>query len=171
MAAEQQLALYHALTEAGADFGLKPFGMRAIMSLRLEKGFGAWLREYKPDYTPAETGLDRFVRFQKPDFIGMQAALSQRETPPARRLVTLVVDADDADVWADEPIWKDGEVVGFVTSGGYAHFVEKSVALGFVPTETIAEGGEFEIEILGEMRPAKLVGEPLFDPAGERLRG
>ncbi len=171
VAAEQQLALYHALTEAGADFGLKPFGMRAIMSLRLEKGFGAWLREYKPDYTPAETGLDRFVRFQKPDFIGMQAALSQRETPPARRLVTLVVDADDADVWADEPIWKDGEVVGFVTSGGYAHFVEKSVALGFVPTETIAEGGEFEIEILGEMRPAKLVGEPLFDPAGERLRG
>ncbi|MAG96975.1 MAG: FAD-dependent oxidoreductase [Alphaproteobacteria bacterium] len=170
VAAEQQLALYHALTEAGREFGLRPFGMRAIMSLRLEKGFGAWLREYKPDYTPAETGLDRFVRFQKPDFIGMQAALTERETPPVRRLVTLVVDADDADVWADEPIWKDGEVVGFVTSGGYAHYVDKSVALGFVPTDTIAEGAEFEIEILGEMRPARLVGGPLFDPAGERLR-
>ena len=86
-------------------------------------------------------------------------------------MATFVVDAADADVWADEPIWRDGAVVGFVTSGGYAHYVEKSVALGLVPTELVADGGRFEIEILGELRPATLVTEPLLDPAGERMRG
>ncbi len=166
-----QVALYEALTEAGRDLGLRPFGMRAMMSLRLEKSFGSWMREYRPDYTPAETGLDRFVAFEKNDFIGRDAAQRERETPPGRRLSTFVVEAEDADVWADEPIWKDGEVVGFVTSGGYAHFSEKSVALGFVPVGMIEEGGRFEIEILGEMRPATLITEPLLDPQGARMRG
>ena len=168
---DDQAALYRTLNTAGAEFGLRPFGMRAMMSLRLEKSFGSWLREYKPDYTPEETGLDRFVKFDKGDFIGRDAALAARARPPARRLVTLVVAADDADVWADEPIWKDGAVVGLVTSGGYAHYVGKSVALGFVPVEMIAPGATFEIEILGEMRGASLITEPLFDPSGERLRG
>ena len=171
VATEHQLALYHTLAEAGLDLGLAPFGMRAMMSLRLEKSFGSWMREYRPDYTPAETGLDRFVSFKKNDFIGRDAALLERDAPPKRRLCTFVVDAADADVWADEPIWLDGAVVGFVTSGGYAHYVEKSVALGFVPTETIEDGAAFEIEILGEMRPASLITEPLLDPAGERMRG
>ena len=166
-----QVALYDALTRAGEDLGLTPFGMRAMMSLRLEKSFGSWLREYKPDYTPAETGLDRFVSFKKNDFIGRDAAVEARDTPPPRRLCTFVVEATDADVVADEPIWKDGAVVGFVTSGGYAHFVEKSVALGFVPTEMIAEGARFEIEILGEMCPASLITQPLLDPEGARMRG
>ncbi len=168
--ARHQMALYETLAAAGRDLGLRPFGMRAMMSLRLEKSFGAWLREYKPDYTPAETGLDRFVAFEKDDFIGRDAALRERDNPPKRRLCTFVVDADDADVWADEPIWKDGRVVGFVTSGGYAHYVEKSVALGFLPTELIEDGQTVEIEILGERRPATLVTEPLFDPKGERMR-
>jgi dimethylglycine dehydrogenase len=82
-----------------------------------------------------------------------------------------VVEAEDADVWADEPIWSDGEVVGFVTSGGYAHYVQKSVALGFLPVAKIAPGARVEIEILGELRPATLIAEPLFDPKGERMRG
>jgi dimethylglycine dehydrogenase len=145
--------------------------MRAMMSLRLEKSFGSWMREYKPDYTPAETGLDRFVSFKKNDFIGRPAAVAERETGPSRRLCTFVIEAEDADVWADEPIWKDGEVVGFVTSGGFAHYVNKSVALGFVPVAMVAAGARFEIEILGELRPATLVAEPLFDPQGERMRG
>ena len=166
-----QAALYETLAEAGRDLGLRPFGMRAMMSLRLEKSFGSWLREFKPDYTPAETGLDRFVCFDKDAFIGRDAALRERDEGPKRRLVTLVVDAADADVWADEPIWKDGEVVGFVTSGGYAHYVRKSVALGFVPTAMAEDGARFEIEILGERREATLVAEPLFDPRGERMRG
>jgi len=171
VAAKHQVALYEALTEAGADLGLTPFGMRAMMSLRLEKSFGSWLREFKPDYVPAETGLDRFVSFKKNDFIGRDAAVAARDNPPDRQLTTLVVEAADADVVADEPIWKDGEVVGFVTSGGYAHFVEKSVALGFVPRALIAEGADFEIEILGERRPAKIVTRPLFDPDAARMRG
>ena len=170
--AEQQVALYTSLSEAGEDLGLRPFGMRAMMSLRLEKSFGSWLREYRPDDMPVETGLDRFVSYNKPvDFIGKSPALKEKVEGPQKRLCTFVVEAEDADVWADEPIWKDGKVIGFVTSGGYAHFVGKSVALGFLPVDVIAEGQEVEIEILGEMRPAQLVTQPLFDPKAERMRG
>ena len=170
--AAEQLALYEALTQAGADLGLAPFGMRAMMSLRLEKAFGSWLREYRPDYRPVETGLDRFVAYGKPAcFIGREAALADRDAPPERRLASFVVEADDADVWGDEPIWHDGRVVGFVTSGGYAHHVAASVALGFLPANLIEEGRAVEIEILGERRPAHLATRPLFDPDGIRLRG
>ncbi len=170
--AEQQVSLFHALEEAGADLGLRPFGMRAMMSLRLEKSFGSWLREYKPDYTPAETGLDRFVSYNKPvDYIGKAPTDAEKAAGPSRKLCTFVVEAKDADVWADEPIWNDGEVVGFVTSGGYAHYSEKSVALGFLPVELISEGREVEIEILGERCGARMIGEPLFDPKAERMRG
>ena len=171
VARRHEVALYDALARAGADLGLTPFGMRAMMSLRLEKSFGSWLREYKPDYTPAETGLERFVSFEKNDFIGREAALAARDNPPPRRLCTFVVEARDADVVADEPIWKDGAVVGFVTSGGYAHFVQKSVALGFVPRDMIEAGARFEIEILGELCPATLIAQPLLDPEGARMRG
>ncbi len=170
--AADQAALYRTLSEAGRGFGLTPFGMRAMMSLRLEKSYGSWFREYRPDYMPAETGLDRFVHYDKgADFIGKAAALAEHDAGPKRRLCTFVVEAGEADAWADEPIWVDGEVVGFVTSGGYAHYVEKSVALGFLPMELIEEGRAVEIEILGERRPARLISEPLFDPKGERLRG
>jgi dimethylglycine dehydrogenase len=170
--AEEQLALYEALTRAGRDLGLRPFGMRAMMSLRLEKFFGSWLREYRPEYMPAETGLDRFVAYAKPaEFIGKEAALAERATGPSRRICAFVVDAEDADVAAYEPIWHDGRVVGFCTSGGYAHWAQKSVALGFLPVGLIAEGRAVEIEVLGERRPACLVTRPLFDPDGARMRG
>ena len=172
---DHQISLYQTLWEAGQQFGLQPFGMRAMMSLRLEKSFGSWLREYRPDYTPLETGLDRFVMYDKEtDFIGKQAAVADRENRAVgkrRKLCTFVVDADDADVWADEPIWLNGEVVGFVTSGGYAHHSQRSVAYGFLPEAVIVEGLNVEIEILGQRRPATLYSKPLFDPAGKRLRG
>jgi dimethylglycine dehydrogenase len=171
VAPRYQVALYESLCEAGASLGLRPFGMRAMMSLRLEKSFGAWMREYRPDYTAAETGLDRFISFAKNDFIGRDAAVAERDNPPKRRLCAFAVDADDADVWADEPIWTDDAVVGFVTSGGYAHYVEKSVALGLIPRELARDDNAFEIEILGNRRPARLIGEPLLDPKGERMRG
>ena len=171
VAPRYQLALHDALHEAGQDLGLRPFGMRAMMSLRLEKSFGAWLREYRPDYTAAETGLDRFISFVRNDFIGRDAAVAERDSPPERALCTFVVEAENADVWADEPIWKDDEVVGFVTSGGYAHFVDKSVALGLVPRELAHEDAAFEIEILGIRRPARLITEALLDPEGARMRG
>ncbi|HSS64157.1 MAG TPA: glycine cleavage T C-terminal barrel domain-containing protein, partial [Gammaproteobacteria bacterium] len=168
---EFQITLFETLSAAGEDLGLRPFGMRAMMSLRLEKSFGAWLREYKPEYTPAETDMDFFVAHDKEDFIGREAALAARDEPPKRTLATLVVDAADADVWGDEPIFRDGEIVGYVTSGGYGHYVERSIALGFVPRELKREGERFEIEILGELRPAMLVTRPLLDPEAKRMRG
>ncbi len=170
--AEDQIALYETLSEAGSDLGLRPFGMRAMMSLRLEKAFGSWLREFKPDYLPAETGMDRFVSYNKPaDFIGKAAALAEKAAGPKRRLCSFIVEAKDADTWGDEPIWYEGKVVGFVTSGGYAHHAQKSVALGFLPVELIEDGREVEIEILGEFCKARLITEPLFDPKAERMRG
>ncbi len=168
----RQVSLYETLSEAGKDLGLRPFGMRAMMSLRLEKSFGSWLREFKPDYTPMETGLDRFVHYDKSvDFIGKQAAITEKEQGVSRKLCTFIVDAADADVWGWEPIWSGGNVVGFVTSGGYAHYAKKSVAYGFLPVELIEEGAEVEIEILGDRRKASLYTTPLFDAGAERMRG
>ena len=169
--ADHQIALWQALASAGEAHGMKPFGMRAMMSLRLEKSFGAWMREYRPEYTPAETGLDRFVDLRKNDFIGRDAAMRERNAPPGRRLCTFVVDAHDADVWADEPIFAGDDVVGFATSGGYAHYSGMSVALGFVPVELIDGGAELTVEILGDRRAAELVREPVLDARGERMRG
>lgn len=167
---DHQVALHRALTSQ-PDLMPRPFGMRAMMSLRLEKFFGSWLREYKPDYTPAETGLDRFIAWGKNDFIGQGPALAERQQPPARKLVAMAVDAADADVVAWEPILSGDTVAGFVTSGGYAHFAQTSVALGLVPRELAAEGTPLTIEILGQRRPARVITTPLFDPEGARMRG
>ena len=167
-----QRQLWWTLWQAGQPHGITPFGMRAMMSLRLDRFFGSWMREFSPDYTPAETGLDRFVAFSKPaDFIGRTAAERERDTGCARRLVAFEVDADDADVNAYEPIWLDNTVVGFCTSGGYSHHAAKSVALGFLPVQHARDGVKVRIEILGQLRDARVISRPLFDPDGTRLRG
>ncbi|MEL7097745.1 MAG: FAD-dependent oxidoreductase [Pseudomonadota bacterium] len=167
-----QRQLWWTLWEAGQPHGMVPFGMRAMMSLRLDKFFGGWLLEFGPDYTAAETGLDRFISFKKnTPFIGRAAAEAEREAGPARKLVAFEVDADDADVQAYEPIWLDGAVVGFCTSGGFSHHAGKSIAQGFVPTDKAQDGLKVDIEILGHMRPATLITEPLFDADGARMRG
>ena len=167
-----QLALWTVLWEAGKEFGLRPFGMRAMMSLRLDKFFGAWLREFSPDYTAAETGLDRFISFAKDtDFIGRSAAEAEREKGPSRKLCAFDVAAEDADVMGHEPIWIDGKVQGFCTSGGFSHWAGKSVALGLIPTQATQEGLRAEIEILGEKRPATLVTTPLFNADHARIPG
>ena len=166
-----QVALYYELIRSGESYGLKPFGMRAMMSLRLEKSFGAWMREFRPGYTPIETGLDRFVSYDKfTDFIGKAAAVQDKVEGASRKLCTFVVDATDADAHGDEPIWVGDDVVGFVTSGGYAHYSSSSVAIGFLPVELITKNQKVEIEILGERRNARMITEPLFDPKAERLR-
>ncbi len=174
---EHQRALFDRIVEAGAPHGLRLFGMRALMSLRLEKSYGTWFREYRPIYTPAEGGITRYLKLDH-DFIGRSAHEAEMAAGgPKRRLVTFVVepDPDDpADVIGDEPVWHDGTVVGWVTSGGYGHHVGRSIALGYVPTELAtpdgAGGDGFEIEIIGRRRPARLQPEPLFDPAGARMR-
>jgi dimethylglycine dehydrogenase len=170
--AVSQRHLWQVLWEAGQDLGLRPFGMRAMMSLRLDKFFGSWGREFSPDYMPGETGLDRFILWNKPaDWIGKAAAAREKAKGPRRRLAAFVVDAADADVVAWEPIWLDGAVAGFCTSGGYSHWTDQSVAMGFLPAERVQEGVGVEIEILGERRPARLVTTPLFDADGARMRG
>jgi dimethylglycine dehydrogenase len=172
---QSQVSLLEAIISAGTDLGLAHFGARALHSLRLEKSFGNWAREYRPIYTPSEAGLDRFVDLAKPHFAGRAAAMRDRSADPARRLVTFVVDspdsdAVDADAIGDEPVWQDGKVVGWVTSGGYGHCVAASLALGYVPSTSAVPGAKFEIEILGKRRPARLAAKPLYDPAGERMR-
>jgi len=165
-----QMALHEALVEAGADLGLRHFGSRALMSLRLEKGYGAFLREFRPDYTPVESGLDRFVAYDKPDFIGRDAALADRATPPTRRLVPLIVDTD-VEVVGYESILKNGEPVGQVTSGGYAHWAGKSMALGYVAAAHAVDGAAFDIRIFEHVRRATIHMTPLFDANGGRQRG
>jgi dimethylglycine dehydrogenase len=163
--------LWDVLSAAGADLGLRPFGMRAMMSLRLDKWFGSWGREFSPDYTPAETGLDRFIRWNKAaDWIGRAAAMAEKAAGPKRRLVPFVVEADDADVVAWEPIWLDGAVAGFCTSGGFSHWTGKSVAQGFLPADRAVDGQAVEIEILGQRRPARVHLAPIWDDGG-RMRG
>lgn len=166
-----QRQLWQTLWAAGRPRGMKPFGMRAMMSLRLDKFFGSWGREFSPDYTCAETGLDRFIQWSKGDFIGRAAAEAERAAPPHRTLAVFEVDALDTDVNAFEPVWIDGEVQGFCTSGGYSHYAAKSLAMTLIPRDKIHPNLTAEIEILGEMRPARLITQPLFDPEGQRMRG
>jgi dimethylglycine dehydrogenase len=170
--ADVERSLYDAFLDAGADLGMRHFGARALNSLRLEKSFGNWAREYRPIYTPAEAGLDRFVDVGKADFVGRAAVVADRERAPSRRLVTLVVDAVDADAMGDEPVWHGGKVIGWVTSGGFGHCVNRSIALAYIPAALCGNGGEdgFEVEILGERRPAQRVTKPLYDPSGLRMR-
>ncbi|MEM8631595.1 MAG: FAD-dependent oxidoreductase [Pseudomonadota bacterium] len=167
-----QRALFDTLWQAGQDLGLRPFGMRAMMSLRLDRFFGSWLSEFSPDYTAAETGLDRFINWNKNIvFIGHAAADAERTTPPVRQLCAFEVEADDADVVAYEPIWIGGAVAGFCTSGGYSHHLGKSLALGLIPRALAEDGLKVEIEILGDRRPARLLAASPFDPDGLRMRG
>jgi dimethylglycine dehydrogenase len=163
--------LHGVLVEAGKDLGLRHFGTRALLSLRLEKNWGTWAREYRPIYGPFEAGLDRFVSLKKNDFIGRDAAMKERETGGKLRLLAFTVDTRDVDVIGDEPIWHQGKVIGWITSGGYAHFAQKSVALGYVPKEIAGDDDGYEIEIIGKRYKARPQREPLFDPSGSRMRG
>ena len=164
-----QLRLAEAIEAAGADLGLRWYGARALMSLRLEKGWGAWTLDYRPDFTAAESGLDAFIHWDK-DFIGREAALAEAAKGPEKRLVTMVVATDDIDVSNDEAILRDGEAIGYVSSGGYAHHSGKSVALGYVPAGLARAGERVEVEILGRGYPAEILGAPLYDADGGRMR-
>ena len=172
---KDQRGLFDLIVAAGERHGLRLYGMRALMSLRLEKSYGTWFREYRPIYTPLEGGIDHYVKLDH-EFVGKAAYEKELAAGgPKRRLVTLVVEpdpAEPADVIGDEPIWHDGTVVGWVTSGGYGHSVKQSIALGYVPAE-LADGakGTFEIEIIGRRRPATIAPRPLHDPDRIRMRG
>ena len=162
--------LYDELWNAGGELGLTHFGGRALSSLRLEKGYGSFNKDFRPDYTPGETGLERFIDFEKPDFVGRAAALAERARGPTRRFVVMEVADADCEVVGYESIMKDGAAVGYVTSGVYGHCIGKSLAAGYVPAALAREGARLEIDILGEMRTATVRLEPLYDPQGARLR-
>jgi dimethylglycine dehydrogenase len=163
-------SLYDDLREAGQPSGLTLFGGRALSSLRLEKNYGSFNKDFRPDYTPGETGLDRFVDFDKGEFIGRAAALLERSSGPKRKFVVMEVDADDADVVGYESIMHAGQAVGYVTSGAYGHCVDRSLAAGYVPTSLARDGERFQIDVLGRMCDATVRLQPLWDPEGRRLR-
>ena len=174
MAPEYQRCLFDLIWEAGREFNMRLFGFRALITMRLEKNFGTWFREYRPIYTPLEAGMDRVLKFDH-DFIGREAVEAEMKAGgPKRKLVMFQVDVDPqapADVIGDEPVFHDGKVVGWITSGGYAHYSGVSLALGYIPAELAVEGTTgFEIEIIGKMRPATLQLEPVLDPSGSRMR-
>lgn len=163
------MRLWEGLEEAGADLSLRPYGGRALMSLRLEKGWGVWGLEFRPDYTAAMSGLDAFIDWKK-HFIGKEAALAERETGPTMRLVTMAVETDQ-DVVGDEAILDGDTCVGHVTSGGYAHHAGTSVAMGYVVRAQAEAGTTLLIEIGGQMRRARVLGAPIHDADGLRMRG
>ena len=167
---DYQRALYDALMVAGRAFSLHPFGGRALNALRIEKSFGTWAREYRPIYGPYEAALGRFVDTRKERFNGRSAALEEKKSGGALRLVAFEVDATDADAIGDEPIWHQEDVIGWVTSGAFGHRVGRSLALGYVPA-SVASESEFQIEIIGERRGARRLDSAPYDPHGALMRG
>ena len=159
------------LLEAGEEFGLKEYGFNAMLSLRLEKSFGIWSAEFRQEYTPGETGMDRWVAWDKGDFIGRDAAIAERDgNGPSRKVVTLEVNAEDADASGYEPVWKGGELVGFVTSGGYGHTTGQSLAMAMVRSDVADEGTELSVHVVGVERNAKVVAPSPYDPTGIAMR-
>ena len=168
---EHQIPLYLALREAGADLGLRLAGMRALGSLRLEKGFAGWGRELTPDYDPFQAGLGRFVKLDKGEFTGCAAALRAAEREPSEHLVLFEIDTTDADPWGGEPVLRDGECVGYLTSAGYGHCIGRTLALGYVRSDAIASNAAYDVEVIGQAHPARRLDRPPVDPEGRRMRG
>ncbi|MGB1345226.1 MAG: GcvT family protein [Amylibacter sp.] len=208
MAPEYQRKVYRGIKAKGAEFYIKDFGMRALLSMRLEKNFPSWFAELRPIYGPYESRMERFIKINKPKFIGQKAAKQELLDGPKISRTSFIIDADTSDVSGDEPIWaktekiydfidpphkhgakrfnskgnelsnsnsqQDGKwkVVGWVTSGGYAHSIKASMAQGYIPTDLsqITQKGLFEIEILGKRYPCQIKDNPPFDPIGERMK-
>ena len=167
---EQLYLVYERLVEAGAEFGLRHFGLYATESMRLEKCYRHWKADLVTDYSVLESSLERFVRLDKESFVGREALLIQKQQGLRSRFVPMLVDCDIAPSHAGDPIYSNGELVGTVTSGGYGHRVERNIALGFVAAAQSATGTALEIGILGERYPATVVTEPIYDPGNARMR-
>ena len=163
------LRLAEAIEAAGSDLGYRWYGARALMSMRLEKGWGVWTLEFRPDFDAVASGMDVFINWKK-DFVGKDATLAIRDAGPKQKLVTMTIDVDGIDVSNDEAILKDGQAVGYVSSGGYAHRSGTSMAMGYVSSENAQPGTSLQVEILGEMYDAVVLGGPIYDPNGANMR-
>ena len=168
---EQQVALFDALMDEGKGYGIRLVGGRSLLSLRIEKGYGSWGREYSPEYWPHEVGLERLIKMTKPEFLGRDVWQDLSKKAPREKLVMLSIDATNADAHGGEPIFlKDGTPVGRVSSGAYGHTVQQSLALCFIRTEHVVSGAEYDVAVLGKPHHARLLDAPPFDPEGQKLR-
>jgi len=161
-----QLKLYEEMESAGKEFNLKPFGTRALMSMRLEKNWGAWTLDFRPDFTAKESGLDFFIDWNK-DFIGKESA---KKDNSKLKLTPLIIETDDIDVTNNEAVVKDGTSIGYITSGGFAHHIKKSVAYSYLDEEILKTNEKFQVEINGNFYDSTIIKEPLYDPRGTKMR-
>jgi dimethylglycine dehydrogenase len=169
--AEHLPLVYERLVAAGGEFGLAHFGLYAMESLRLEKCYRSWKADLTSEYTPFMASLERFVHLDKAAaFLGREALRSKAAATPKERFVPLLIDAQDADAAPVSVVYRGGEAVGLITSGGYGYRLNCSIALGYVRTDLTAPGTQLEVEILGERRAAVVGREPLYDPDSLRLR-
>ena len=166
------IALRRLLLEAGEESGIIEYGFNAMLSLRLEKSFGIWSSEFTQGYTPGMTGMDRWIAWDKGEFNGRKAAMAERDgNGPPQKVVTLAVDADDADASGFEPVWHDQNLVGFVTSGGYGHTLDQSLAMAMVNSDLATEGTGLKVHIVGVERNATVIAASPHDPEGKAMRG
>ncbi|ACP23104.1 dimethylglycine dehydrogenase precursor (plasmid) [Sinorhizobium fredii NGR234] len=168
---EDTAAIFDAVWQSGTEHGLRPFGMFALDSLRLEKGYRAWKVDLSTDYSILEGGLERFVRWEKPAFVGKSALESEKQQGVRKRFATMTVDAGEYDAPYMSIIWHGDQIVGETTSGGYGHRIDRSIALGVVRTDLAEPGTSLEIEIFGKRHRATVQPDlPLWDPQNERIR-
>ena len=165
------IGLRRLLLEAGAECGIREFGFNALLSLRLEKGFGIWSAEFTQGYTPGMTGMDRWIDWEKDQFIGQSAALKERDgNGPSQKLVMLEVEASDADASGYEPVWNNDNLVGFVTSGGYGHTLNKSLAMALINSDLAQEDQNLKVHVVGVEKDAKVIQMSPYDPEGSVMR-
>ncbi len=170
-AAADQVALYSALLEAGAAIGAGPVGGRALGSLRVEKGYGSWGRDYSPEYWPQESGLAGLIKADK-DFLNKDAWEKIAQNLPREIMVMLEIEATTADATGAEPVFLlDGTPAGQVSSGAYGYSVGKSLAIAYLKTGLVQPGDTVQVAILGQPHNARVLARPPFDPEGLRLRG
>ena len=167
---EHLKAAYELICSAGEEHGLTHFGMYAMNSLRLEKCYRSWKADLSTDYTMLAGALDRFVKLDKPDFIGKAALQTEKQAGSPERFVPLLVDAGEEDAPYLATVWKDDQRIGLVTSGGYGHRIDRSIALATISTDCAVEGTSVEVEIYGKRYPAVVGSEPLYDPENQRLK-
>ena len=163
--------IYAAIWAAGQQHGIADFGLYAVNSLRIEKGYRGWGAELTNEVTMIDADMQRFIKLDKDNFTGKAATLAQKEADRTLQLVYFEVDASDSDVRGNEPIFSGDDVVGLTTSGGYGHFTKKSLGFGYVPPALSAPGTVLQVSLLDELCDATIVADPAHDPANERLRG
>jgi dimethylglycine dehydrogenase len=167
----EHVMLRRLLVDAGRELGAIEFGGNALLSLRMEKSFGIWSKEFRQEFTPQMTGMDRWIDWDKASFVGHEAARKERADDSATmRLVTLEVDATDADGSDFEPVWSGGRRVGYITSGDYGHHLGKSLAMAMVDRDHAAAGTELSAHIVGEERPVVVIPPSPYDPEGTAMR-